>query len=92
MARYKDKSTINRSLQEERMNIAVLSDIHGNHIALEACLDYLKDKDIDAYCFLGDYTGEFPGIQQTMKMLYYLREKKQWKRCVEPRISGILDQ
>ena len=59
------------------MNIAVLSDIHGNHIALEACLDYLKDKDIDAYCFLGDYTGEFPGIQQTMKMLYYLREKKQ---------------
>ena len=25
------------------MNIAVLSDIHGNYIALEACLDYLSD-------------------------------------------------
>ena len=58
------------------MNIAVLSDIHGNYIALEACLDYLKDKNIDAFCFLGDYTGEFPGIEQTMKTLYELRDTK----------------
>ncbi|MCR5733651.1 MAG: metallophosphatase family protein [Lachnospiraceae bacterium] len=54
------------------MNIAVLSDIHGNHTALKACLDYLKDRQIDTYCFLGDYTGEFPGIEQTMKTLYDL--------------------
>lgn len=59
------------------MNIAVLSDIHGNHVALETCLNYLKDKNIDAYCFLGDYTGEFPGIEQTLKMLYDLRENDQ---------------
>ena len=59
------------------MNIAVLSDIHGNHVALETCLNYLKDKNIDAYCFLGDYTGEFPGIEQTLKMLYDLRENNQ---------------
>lgn len=39
------------------MNIAVLSDIHGNHIALEACMEYLEKQDIDAYCFLGDYVG-----------------------------------
>ena len=55
------------------MNIAVLSDIHGNDIALEACLEYLKERDIDAYCFLGDYTGELPGIEKTMKMLYDLK-------------------
>lgn len=60
------------------MNIAVLSDIHGNHIALKKCLDYLKDKKIDTYCFLGDYTGEFPGIEQTMKILYEMRDTK---RC-----------
>lgn len=59
------------------MEIAVLSDIHGNHVALETCLKYLKDRDIDSYCFLGDYTGEFPGIEQTMKMLYDLRDNKQ---------------
>lgn len=58
------------------MNIAILSDIHGNHIALEKCLDYLNDKDIDAYCFLGNYTGEFPGIEQTMKILYEYRDTK----------------
>ena len=56
------------------MNIAVLSDIHGNHIALEACLEYLKKREIDIYCFLGDYTGEFPGIEKTMKTLYHLRD------------------
>ncbi len=33
------------------MNIAVLSDIHGNHIALRECLNFLESKDIDAYCF-----------------------------------------
>ena len=58
------------------MKIAVLSDIHGNNVALETCPEYLKDKDIDSYCFLGDYTGEFPGIEQTMKMLYGRRYRK----------------
>lgn len=59
------------------MNIAILSDIHGNHIALEECMKYLQDRDIDAYCFLGDYTGEFPGIEQTMAILYELQRTKQ---------------
>ena len=58
------------------MTIAVLSDIHGNHVALEKCLDYLKNRSIDAYCFLGDYTGEFPGIEKTMEMLYNLRDNE----------------
>ncbi len=60
------------------MNVAVLSDIHGNHLALEACIDYLEDKNIDAFFFLGDYTGEFPGIEQTMQMIYKLQAEK---RC-----------
>ncbi|MDE5825558.1 MAG: metallophosphoesterase, partial [Lachnospiraceae bacterium] len=58
------------------MNIAVLSDIHGNHIALETCMGYLEKQDIDAYCFLGDYVGEFPGIRQVMDTLYDLQKKK----------------
>lgn len=57
------------------MNIAVLSDIHGNHIALETCMEYLEKEEIDAYCFLGDYVGEFPGIRQVMDTLYDLQEK-----------------
>lgn len=58
------------------MNIAVLSDIHGNHIALAACMAYLEKQEIDAYCFLGDYIGEFPGIRQVMDTMYALQEKK----------------
>ena len=67
-----------RILMEEEyaMNIAVLSDIHGNHIALESCMEYLEERDIDVYCFLGDYVGEFPGIRQMMDTLYDLQEKK----------------
>jgi putative phosphoesterase len=57
------------------VNIAVLSDIHGNDIALEACLKYMEERYIDAYCFLGDYTGELPGIEKTMKMLYDLKSE-----------------
>ncbi len=56
------------------MNIAVLSDIHGNDVALERCMDYLKEQEIDAYCFLGDYAGEFPGIEAVLGRLYRLRE------------------
>ena len=57
------------------MNIAVLSDIHGNNIALEACMEYLKKQPIDACCFLGDYVGEFPGIRQVLDCIYTLQEQ-----------------
>jgi len=63
-------------MEEHVMNIAVLSDIHGNHIALETCMQYLEKQDIDVYCFLGDYVGELPGIRQVMDLLYDLQEKK----------------
>ena len=54
------------------MDIAVLSDIHGNDIALQRCIDYAKEQGIDTYIFLGDYLGELAYPQRTMKMLYDL--------------------
>ncbi len=57
------------------MNIAVLSDIHSNHTALEACLDSFKNKEIDAYIFLGDYIGEFPCPERTLDKLYALQKE-----------------
>lgn len=57
------------------MNIAVLSDIHGNHTALQTCMEYLEKQDISAYCFLGDYVGEFPGTRQIMDILYEMQKK-----------------
>lgn len=39
------------------MLIALLSDIHGNREALDACLDHAGRMRADAYVFLGDYVG-----------------------------------
>lgn len=57
------------------MKIAVLSDIHGNYVALEECVNYVLDKGIDTFIFLGDYLGELAYPQKTMKFLYSLKEK-----------------
>lgn len=56
------------------MDIAVLSDIHGNHAAFRACLDYAFSHHIDTFIFLGDYLGEFAYPQKTMEMLYKLQQ------------------
>ncbi|NVO12584.1 MAG: metallophosphoesterase family protein [Rhodoplanes sp.] len=39
------------------MRTALISDIHANREALEACLDHAERSGVDAYVFLGDYVG-----------------------------------
>lgn len=39
------------------MKLALLADLHANLEALEACLDHLDGKGVDAYAFLGDLVG-----------------------------------
>ena len=57
------------------MKIAVLSDIHGNYVALKACLDVALAQGIETFVFLGDYVAEFPYPQRTMEILYEMRDK-----------------
>lgn len=57
------------------MELAVLSDIHGNYEAFRRCVEYVLERDIDTFLFLGDYLGEFPYPQKTMEILYSLNEK-----------------
>ncbi len=52
------------------MKIAVMSDIHGNYIALQRCLAHALEQNVDAYIFLGDYLGEFP------------IRKERWRFCM----------
>lgn len=59
------------------MKIAVLSDIHGNYVALEKCVNYVLDRGIEKFLFLGDYLGELAYPQKTMSLLYSLKEKYQ---------------
>lgn len=78
------------------MRLGILSDIHGNDIALKKCLSYLRERRVDAYCLLGDYVGELPGIRNTMDMIYQLMEKE---RCYmirgnkeEYQMSSLVDE
>ena len=57
------------------MKIAVLSDVHGNYIALQKCIDYAQYKGVNTFIFLGDYVGELAYPQKTMEIIYSLTEK-----------------
>ena len=60
-------------------DIAILSDIHSNHIALEACIDYIEKQNINNLIFLGDYVSNCAYPQKTMELIYKLaQEKKCW--------------
>ncbi|HWT27327.1 MAG TPA: metallophosphoesterase family protein [Mobilitalea sp.] len=57
------------------MKLAILSDIHSNHIALRACLDYALNIGVEHFLFLGDYISDCPYPQKTMEILYDMKQK-----------------
>lgn len=60
------------------MKLGVLSDIHGNYEALKACVEYLEKRKVNAYVFLGDYSGDLPSPEKTINLIKELQKKK---RC-----------
>ncbi len=58
------------------MKLAVLSDIHSNHLALEACVRHINQQKIENLLFLGDYVSDCAYPQLTMNLLYDLRLHK----------------
>jgi len=52
------------------LTIAVLADVHGNYLALKACLDYARARNIQKYIFLGDYITDHAYPQRVMELLY----------------------
>ena len=57
------------------MKVAVLSDIHGNHKALEAVLAHAAADGAEAYVVLGDHISDGPYPCRTMDMLYELEKQ-----------------
>ncbi|MDF2985644.1 MAG: metallophosphoesterase [Eubacterium sp.] len=51
------------------MRIAVLSDIHSNYVALEACFNYIEQQCIDGIIYLGDYVSDCPYPQKTLSLI-----------------------
>jgi len=56
------------------LDYAVFSDIHGNHSALQAAIDYAVGKGITNFVLLGDYVTDCPNPQKTMELIYVLKQ------------------
>jgi protein phosphatase len=54
------------------MKIAILSDIHGNRLALEAVLNDIKKNKTDQIIILGDLITDFP--QETNNVLNIVKK------------------
>ena len=52
-----------------KIRIAVISDIHGNIVALDAILEELKNDNIDKYVSLGDLCNELPNGNEVAQRL-----------------------
>jgi putative phosphoesterase len=55
--------------------LALLSDIHGNYMAMQAFLAYLSDHPVDGVICLGDYVTDGPYPERVMELLYNMRDK-----------------
>ena len=51
------------------MKIAVLGDIHGNHLALEAVLKSAKDMGVESLMITGDIVGYYPFVNEVVELL-----------------------
>ena len=57
------------------MNIAVLADIHSNHVALETCIAEAKKRHAEEFLLLGDYLGELAYPERTLELLEKIRKE-----------------
>ena len=70
------------------MRIAIVADIHSNHIAFEAVLNDINNREIDKIFFLGDYIFGGYGSNETVDLL--MRYQNQNQKCLI--ISGNIDE
>ena len=54
--------------------IAVIGDIHSNHIGLERCIKDALSRQVDEFLFVGDYISDCPYPQKTMDIIYEMKK------------------
>jgi diadenosine tetraphosphatase ApaH/serine/threonine PP2A family protein phosphatase len=57
------------------MRLALMSDIHGNIDALQACLAHAQGQSVDRYAFLGDLVGYGPRPAPVMERIMEMAEQ-----------------
>ena len=55
--------------------VAVLSDVHSNFHALEACVRHALAQGASHFLFLGDYVSQCPDTRATLDLIYDLRRR-----------------
>ncbi|MDO5718427.1 MAG: metallophosphoesterase family protein [Tissierellia bacterium] len=56
-------------------NIAIISDIHSNHISFETMYEIMRKKDVDKIVFLGDYLSDCPYPMKTVDIIMRIRSE-----------------
>ena len=57
------------------MKIAVMGDIHSNHIAFETCINHALERNVDEFIFLGDYISDCAYPQKTIQILHEMNRR-----------------
>ena len=57
------------------IKVAIISDIHGNYIALEEVLKVAKENNVDDYIFLGDLINDLPFGNETLEIVKKTSDK-----------------
>ena len=55
------------------MRIAIMADVHSNHIALEACVREARKRGAEEFLFLGDYLGELAFPEKNKESSIFLQ-------------------
>lgn len=72
------------------MKLAVISDVHGNEVALQNCLRYLREREVQKLYFLGDAIGYMPNGAEVIDLLQQY-ECKCLKGNHEAMVLGTLE-
>lgn len=58
-----------------KIKVAIISDIHGNSVALKAVVKDAKENKVDDFVFLGDLVNDFPFGNETLEIVKSLSNK-----------------
>lgn len=58
-----------------KIKIAIITDIHGNSVALKAVVNDAKENKVDDFVFLGDLINDFPFGNETLEIVKSLSNK-----------------
>ena len=58
-----------------KIKVAIITDIHGNSVALKAVVKDAKENNVDDFVFLGDLVNDFPFGNETLEIVKSLSNK-----------------